>query len=312
VSFDSLVNQASVLIGMARAESTNKRYSDVWKEFCSFASWAQQVALPASEDLILAFLAWYELSGRAASVKVVKSAIRAAHVDKRLLDPTTSVSIKAAIDGTLRHAAREKLDEGGSVRKRDPFPVSALQHWMRHRPVGISYFIWIRNAALVAVGMRCMRRPNELCKLRWKHIAERDGCLVISIIKSKTDQLGAGKEIPVEFGEGLMAPSWLLWSLKQGSRWTAGDDWVFCSQGGKQLSVSAVSSIVQKMVEWAGIQGWYTGYSLRIGGATAAMSGGLTLEQIMAVGGWKSGVVLLYLRALGAAQANASARMGLC
>jgi hypothetical protein len=67
------------------------------------------------------------------------------------------------------------------------------------------------------------------------------------------------------------------------------------------------------MVANAGMPVQVSSHSLRIGGATAAMEGGLTKEQIMTVSGWRSEAMELYLRTHEVVVAQgASSRMGFC
>lgn len=54
-----------------------------------------------------------------------------------------------------------------------------------------------------------------------------------------------------------------------------------------------------------------SGDSLRIGGATAALQGGATVEQVRATGDWTSDAVNLYMRAVGAARSGITTKMGL-
>lgn len=79
----------------------------------------------------------------------------------------------------------------------------------------------------------------------------------------------------------------------------------------KGISADAVSTIVKTAAEAAGVDGRFTGHSLRIGGATAAAQSGATVEQIRARGDWTSEAVWLYIRAVAAAHAGLSAKMGL-
>jgi hypothetical protein len=65
------------------------------------------------------------------------------------------------------------------------------------------------------------------------------------------------------------------------------------------------------MVEEAGIDTKVSLHSLQIGGATAVLEGGMSKEQIMAIGGWRSGAVERYLQAREGMVVNATSRMGL-
>jgi len=78
----------------------------------------------------------------------------------------------------------------------------------------------------------------------------------------------------------------------------------------KDGPICSISAVVKRVAEHAGLDGNYSGHSLRIGGATAAVAGGMSMEQIRAIGGWESDAVFLYLRAVGPAMAQASKRMG--
>ncbi len=51
------------------------------------------------------------------------------------------------------------------------------------------------------------------------------------------------------------------------------------------MSVASISAVVKRVAEHAGLDGNYSGHSLRIGGATAAVAGGMSMEQIRAIGG---------------------------
>jgi site-specific recombinase XerD len=63
---------------------------------------------------------------------------------------------------------------------------------------------------------------------------------------------------------------------------------LFRSVRGRALTSSGITSVCRRMVREAGVEAVVSSHSLRIGGATAAMMGGLRLEQIMAIGGWRS------------------------
>lgn len=60
------------------------------------------------------------------------------------------------------------------------------------------------------------------------------------------------------------------------------------------------------MAQMVGLTGRFTGHSIRIGGATAAVQAGMTMAQIRAIGDWESHAVLVCLRAVGAASAKAT------
>ena len=60
------------------------------------------------------------------------------------------------------------------------------------------------------------------------------------------------------------------------------------------------------MVKEAGRTEKVSGHSLRIAGATLAVRAGLSMVEICAVGGWRSDVVLAYLRDMVVAEKKTS------
>ena len=170
--------------------------------------------------------------------------------------------------------------------------------------------LWKRDCAVIAVGLRTMRRPGELGQIKGRHVRDRNGLLEIFIRKSKTDQHAQGRWIPIDPSRNpLTSPDAILREMLEA--WGQESDApIFRSIAGKQLSAQAVSSIVRKRAAQVGLEGRYTGHSLRIGGAVLALQGGMTMAEIRAVGGWKSDAVLRYLRAIEVALGGASEKMG--
>jgi hypothetical protein len=78
-------------------------------------------------------------------------------------------------------------------------------------------------------------------------------------------------------------------------------------------SILKAQAIVKRVAQYAGLVGRYSGHSLRIGGATAALQGRImmSMEQIRSIGNWESRAVLFYPRSVTAANSNASIKMGL-
>ena len=188
--------------------------------------------------------------------------------------------------------------------------MSALYHWIARKPNRCSQWIWLRDAALISLGLRLMRRPGELSELRLTDISRIDGILWFRIRRSKTDQFSRGHFIPLEASGSPACPVRCL-SRYLEVRPKLCSRFLFVNSRGNQMSVSSISAVVKRVAQNAGLEARLTGHSLRIGGATAAMMGGMPLEQIRAVGGWESDAMHLYLRAVVNTATNMSAKMGL-
>jgi site-specific recombinase XerD len=193
---------------------------------------------------------------------------------------------------------------------RGPFPIQALRAWVatsRKRKTVRE----LRDPALVAVGIRCMRRPGELTELRVRHVRPFEKGIKIFLAKSKTDQTMEGRWMHVDEVPGSRTCPVMLLRRYLDSRGKLGpNDVLFANSNGGAISSSAVSSIVKNMCSAAGLADKVSGHSLRIAGATLGLKGGLTLPEICAVGGWKSEAVLRYLRDCAVAQNGGSSRMG--
>ena len=151
---------------------------------------------------------------------------------------------------------------------------------MDKKPQCMSKDLWIRDAALVAIGLRTMRRPGELCKLKLNDVKFGDKLCWVRISSSKTDQFANGKFIPIEYTDSRYCPVRLLRRYLRIRPKTTEDQPLFLSNRGKQLTVGAVGAIVKRIASNAGANGRFTAHSIRIGGATAAMEAGLSLTQI--------------------------------
>jgi site-specific recombinase XerD len=127
--------------------------------------------------------------------------------------------------------------------------------------------------------------------------------------RSKTDQSGRGFTVFIEPSGSATCPVRLMQAyLKQ--RGCHGG-FLFINRRGSPLSAGAISKICQRMVSRAGLNAQVSSHSLRIGGATAAMVGGLSKEQVMAIGGWTSDAVELYMRMNEPTLLGTTRRMGL-
>ncbi|CAG8856690.1 7265_t:CDS:1, partial [Gigaspora margarita] len=123
---------------------------------------------------------------------------------------------------------------------------------------------------------------SELATLSLNDFREENGLLWISINRSKTDQQGVEKFIPIELTNSRFCPI-RLWKQYLRVRGNSGKIAFLSNKNGK-LTVGAISSIIKRIANHAGLKGRYTSHSLRIGRATAAMKAGLSLPQIMAIG----------------------------
>ncbi|CAG8628151.1 5906_t:CDS:2 [Cetraspora pellucida] len=236
----------------------------------------------------------------------VLTAVSRTHLETQLTDPSKEYRVKR-VYRTLLKDHRKAKDPNWP---RDPLTVAALKFFVDKKPQLISDYFWIRDAALIAIGLRTMRRPGELCSLKLKDIKFGEKLFWVHISSSKTDQFANRKFIPIEYSNSKYCPVRLLRRYLAIRPRTSDDRPLFLSRSKVQLSVGVVGAIVKRIAENAGLQGRFTAHSIRIGGATAAMEAGMSLAQIQAIAGWDSKSVMLYLRTVGMANLMFSKKMG--
>jgi integrase len=319
---DPALAAALDLAAGALAPSTVAAYRSAWRDFAVFAASRGVAALPADRALIVRWLALRADGGRGGGASRLLAAVRAAHIERGFDDPTADAWVKRVAAGAERAAVAVRPARP----LRSALPVSvvaaslgAVPAWLgvhgglvAARSLPDAALLALRDVALMALGLRLMRRASELVALRLADVRDSpDGSVTVSVRRSKTDQLGVGLALPLDAVGGPACPVGLL------QRWLAvrpvlasrgpSCDRVFVSVSGGPMSVGAVSSVVRRAAAAAGLDGTYSSHSLRTGGATAAARAGASMATIQAVGGWASDAVRRYVRP---AEGDLSARMG--
>jgi hypothetical protein len=295
-------------MAMRLAESTRKQYR---RGLEKFQLWRGRNGLEAL-DVVKAverYLVFLFLDGKGGQVKQAKSALASMFAEVR-----GDESLMKLSSGIY---AQWKLC-GGGREPRDPIPKEALIDFIKNRPEDYDLFHWLRDRFLALTAVRLMRRPAEMLGVYIDHIeydhdrANRDW-LWFYFAKSKNDRLGInGRKnwAPIEGSgsKGLdivdVANAYLrVRPAVGGPLWVESD--------GAWVGKDHLNKLAKFIAARSGRNGNYTAYSFRIAGASWAAAAGLTTAEIQAMGGWRSEAVHVYIRAVGSAAADASARMGL-
>jgi site-specific recombinase XerD len=159
-----------------------------------------------------------------------------------------------------------------------------------------------RDRALLALGWWGTLRRSELVALDVADVREVAQGLVLTIRRSKTDQTGMGREVPVDRNptdpERCPVVALRRWLAVSGL--TSGALFRRVSRGGRvleqRLGAQAVGRILKERAVAAGLdQGTVdklTAHSLRAGGITARALAGHSVFEIQAVSGHKSLAIL--------------------
>ena len=155
----------------------------------------------------------------------------------------------------------------------------------------------IRNKVLLMLGYETMRRRSELCYFRFGDIqAMPNGKKAIFMAKSKTDQYGQGKLLPISdelfellgYWKKIVGSGYILRGINQHMQFT------------EQLSPATINRILKQLQQEADLKlnQELSGHSFRVGRALDLLMEGEPLEKIMLRGGWRSeSTAMRYLRA---------------
>lgn len=292
------------------ALNTLKNYTSAWswfEEFCNRRGWR---ALPASKGAVIAAMLDKLFAGAGSMAKKVFYAVRTAHSQAGLRSPTDDEFV-ASVRDSVEHCWRSF---GGGRGPRDPFPVEAFRSFCVKPPDGFSQFEWERDKALLAVGLRLMRRPSELAELELRDISFLEtGMVSVSFYKSKGQKFAF--TLPMdESSPSLSCPVKNLRDyVKKWRRNMHPQTRLFTkdAEGRRVWNGADIDKELKRIASVLMLPGNIGGHSARSGGATAAAAGGATLTQIQAVGRWTSEAALLYIRGVAAAAGGLSAKMGL-
>lgn len=265
---------------------------------------------PAEIRQLEEYMAWLIHSGRPGSIKGAWTSIMYFQSMQGRDKLQKSVTVKK-----LERAAEKALAERGH-KPRDAFLSDMAKDYCVRTDENPSRER-IMGAAILVVGMRGLLRAGEIMNLKFRHIQSRsDRYVQIDLVKRKNRVRGAAK-IFIEASGNVTCPvrrlnEWLRVREREAS--CNLDDLVFSThmKKGTQLSYAIIKNLVVKAAADAGyVDLNLSGHSLRIGGATEALIGGMTELQIRVMGDWKSDAYMRYLRGVEPAAAGATRLMGL-
>jgi integrase len=171
----------------------------------------------------------------------------------------------------------------------------------------------LRDSALLQLGFFGGFRRSELVALTVADVAWEAQGLVITLPRSKTDQLGQGIVKAIPYGEGVCCPATALRSWLAAAAITAGPLLRTVNQWGqvsaKGLHASSINTILEGCARLASLNyvPELSSHSLRRGMATSAHRAGVDFQAIKRQGGWRhDGTVHGYIEEAGRFEENAA------
>ena len=147
-----------------------------------------------------------------------------------------------------------------------------------------------RNAAMIAMGSDALLRVSEIQAVTVGELeinVNSNGASLLTIPRSKTDQEGIGEKKLLGPRTTELIERWLRTSeIRNGKVFRR------LSKAGKtigrDLTATSVRRIIKSSIAEAGLNGRYSGHSLRVGSTRSLAAQGASLIEIMEEGRWKS------------------------
>lgn len=289
-------------ISAATSENTRRTYRSAIRHFHAWGG-----ALPCDSGVVLRYLLAYSDSLNPRTLALRLTALAQWHAFQGFPDPTTDPSVRKTLKGITRTHGKPK-------KKAKALPIEDLELIVAKLEPDTS-LIAMRNNALLQIGFFGALRRSELAALAVEELAWEPDGLVITLMRSKTDQEGEGiaKAIPYGSPDGICCPVRALRRWLEAADITSGPVFRRISRWGvvgtEPLYDGSISDILETCAEKAGLPyaPELSGHSLRRGLATSAHRSGAEFQDIKRQGGWKhDGTVQGYIEEAGRFEANAA------
>lgn len=302
------LDQAREFARLSKAENTLRGYRADWRDFCQWCELNSQRPLPASPDVVAAYIA--ECAGRlkVGSIQRRLNAIAEAHKAIGAESPTAAGIVRNTLKGIKRTL-------GTAAVQKTPALTDDIRAIVDSTDSGL---IGLRDRALILLGFAGAFRRSELVGLDAEDCAFGKDGLTVTLRRSKTDQEGQGRRIGIPYGSNpetcpvRVVQSWLeLAAITEGPLFRS------LTRHGKvqpyRLSPVDVARIVKKLAKLVGLDpAKYAGHSLRAGHATSAAASGASERSIMNQTGHRSvQMVRRYIREGNLFRENSGGKLGL-
>ena len=184
----------------SRAANTRAQYRSAWRGWAEWSALSGHSTLPADPLAIAAYLAERVADGAAAAtVRTIRAAIRAGHVDTGADDPTGHDGVRRVLQGLTRQAAGRGRGQADPLTADDVAAIMATARIPRRTGRGMESEAaaadrGATDRAIVAVLFQGGLRRSEAAALRWADVQDGRG-IVVYVRRSKTDQDGTAADV---------------------------------------------------------------------------------------------------------------------
>jgi site-specific recombinase XerD len=292
-------SQALEFAAKSKAANTRITYESAWHMFEAWCEGLHINPLAGDPRTIANYIAHRAEDLSASAIGVALAAIKHEHdnagVSLDMRDPFLT-SVVAGIRRTI----------GGQPKRKAVAAVPSVLRSLLAGCAGGSQAKTARDRAMLLLGFGAALRRSELVDLKICDVSIEAGRgLTVLIRRSKTDQFGVGRVVPV--AENPLDPEFcpvaamVRWLQHRHSIPANDDSPLFCAMSthggrvtGQRLSDQAVVKLIKAAARAAGMPAEaFSGHSLRRGFMTAAAHAGAALPAMMAHAGQKTPTVAI-------------------
>jgi len=290
--------------GLRGAANTIRAYAGDWKRFTAWCALHQMESLPASVEALAGFLTELADAGKkVATIQRHAAAIAKAHELAGLDSPTADKMVKVLLKGI----AREKKTR---IKQAAAFSLASFKQTIRS--INVTTPTGLRNRALLLLGFTGAFRRSELEALNIEDLAFDEEGLVVSLDKSKTNQLGQAEEKAIFY-----SPDPALCPIRSLQAWLRVLDrdtgCVFVSlRKNQHLTSRRMTTKYINLIAQQYLGAGYTAHSLRASFVTVSKLNGADDSKVMNQTKHKtSAMIRRYTRLDNVRQHNAAQKLGL-
>lgn len=297
VAEEQLLERARSYLDAARAPATRRAYRSDWRGWETWARTHGACPLPASPSAVALYLTEIAIDHRVSTLRRILATLATLHRAAGFDAPGRSPEVREILRGIAR-------THGSAPRQVQPLLPEDLR--VMFPPSAFPEPRFTRDRALLLLGWSIACRESELVALSCADLRAVPRGLEVTLVRSKTDQEGAGRLVAVPFGRWeATCPvlAWRAWQrLYESLRGLPIQDDLpafvrlvdhhYSPEIGPRLRPRAVEDIVRRRTKAAHLVGRYGGHSLRAGYATTAAAAGVSDRHIMSVTGHRSRTTL--------------------
>ncbi len=268
-----LEQDAAEIASHARSANTVRAYRNDWTHFSSWCGAKGLQALPATPRTVALYMTAHKDEYSMATLNRRLSSIAAAHRMADHVFDTRCREIALVMDGLRRTKMVQQRQVKALVTPLLKRAINNAQDTLADQ----------RDRALILIGMAGAFRRSELVALNVSNLTFSPEGVRIVIQRSKGDQFGEGQVVAIGRTNSEYCPVANLKAYLERAGITDGKVFRAIDRHGNvkaRMTDQCVALIIKKRANQAGLEGAYSGHSLRAGFATQAAKNGVEERKI--------------------------------